>query len=142
MHCRPCLALVAIFNLSWSAEARPPARSTFPEKLEERGIIYKRLTGRSLAQAVLGRIFCPNSRCSGIDGMVEVFRRDGMWLAYGDRWEGEGKYVIKNGRIVVTFEQERRSYAVYASPDGASQRALLDNNGKVWLLGEFSKVRR
>jgi hypothetical protein len=98
--------------------------------LSHDGQRYDRLTGAALVQAIRGRTFCPSRACSGIDGTVDVFQPDGVYLVFGDRWDDGGRYTIVNDMVIVKTSTSSSRYAFYRSNDGTVRRAW-ERRGKI-----------
>jgi hypothetical protein len=127
------------FRVTIAKIVDPAARPDFPESLTVDGKRYDRLTGVSLQRAVQGKTFCPSAPCSGIDGSVKVFRDDGAYLVFGDRWDDGGRYAIINDVVVTELGDQRDTFAFYRSADGTIRRAFKDRAGIINLMTEFIK---
>ena len=144
---RPFAIILAIgsFCFAITARASPPAAaalnatasqpaarpSGFPASISNGGQSYARLTGAALVKAVRGKSICPTPECNAIGGGIGVYREDGTYLEFGDRWEGEGTYVIRHGTVVVQLESSIWEYAFYRNGDAPLLRAIRDRRGIV-----------
>jgi hypothetical protein len=68
-----------------------------------------------------------------------VFREDGAYLLFGDRWDDGGRCTITNDVVVTSLGDERRAYAFYRSADGTVRRAFKDRSGVIRLMSEYIK---
>jgi hypothetical protein len=117
----------------------PAARSRFPQSVLIDGKQYDRLTGAEIPEVLHGKTFCPSPQCNPIGGYVEVFKDDGVYLEFGDRWEGEGRYAVINDVVVVKIEGVISKYAFYRSGDGAFVKAVVDRAGIIRSGKVFAK---
>lgn len=96
----------------------------FPSSLSVAGKRYKRLTGRALRQAVVGKLVCPDTACDGIGGAAEHFYANGNYGISGDRWDDGGTFSIISGVVIVTVgDRAPEGYAFYRSDDGTMRQA-------------------
>ncbi|HMI39675.1 MAG TPA: hypothetical protein VK485_00410 [Sphingomicrobium sp.] len=117
--------------------SRAAAQLRFPKTLTADGRQYDRLTGVALEQAIRGKSFCPSPVCSGIDGEVAVFKEDGQYLVFGDRWDDGGRYTIVNDAVIVTLGQTVRTFAFYLSAGGVVRQAWENSAGKIESMRVF-----